>query len=267
MTAPNSSQNQAQPTRSRLQASDIPPAISSFISVVVVLGYPIGFLTFWAQLHMTYGYDQKTALYATHLLPTAIVAGKFVSGLAWAPFALIPMFIVAVFVMFVEDIMPGCGFSLIGQVLWIGIGIGFYFVQSKTSETFAEHRLVAITLSILFAFFVGFGAFAWGGGFFRFSPGGEGFITFPNGDVTWSWSRMFLSTATANLALILAAMCIVAGRPLALPTAEFRLEDRSVKTINLLSNSDGAWYGIRIDANHTMVAIPSQRVEEVKIRQ
>jgi hypothetical protein len=45
---------------------------------VIVLIYPIGFITLWVQIMDTYSYDFSDALYATSMVPTSVVAGQAV---------------------------------------------------------------------------------------------------------------------------------------------------------------------------------------------
>jgi len=52
---------------------------------VIVLIYPIGFITLWVQIMDTYSYDFSDALYATSMVPTSVVSGQAVFVLLGAP--------------------------------------------------------------------------------------------------------------------------------------------------------------------------------------
>src|SRR5215211_7688633 len=62
---------------------------------VIVLIYPIGFITLWVQIMDTYSYDFSDALYATSMVPTSVVAGQAVFVLGYAPLAAYVMYNIA----------------------------------------------------------------------------------------------------------------------------------------------------------------------------
>src|SRR5215216_1498529 len=71
----------------RQQDKDGGPSITEvaagYITALVILVYPIGLLTFAAQLWTSYGYAPSTSYFAASLAPTAVGAAKVANSLLW----------------------------------------------------------------------------------------------------------------------------------------------------------------------------------------
>ena len=74
--------------RSSRSLSDTVTFAQVFLSVLALLFYPVGLLTLWLQIRLSYTLDGLTAWYATSLLPTTVVAEKILDiVLPWTGFA------------------------------------------------------------------------------------------------------------------------------------------------------------------------------------
>jgi hypothetical protein len=74
--------------RSSRTLSDTVAFAQVFLSVLALLFYPVGLLTLWLQIRLSYTLDGLTAWYATSLLPVNVVAGKILDiVLPWAGIA------------------------------------------------------------------------------------------------------------------------------------------------------------------------------------
>ena len=85
--------------RSSRSLSDTVTFAQVFLSVLALLFYPVGLLTLWLQIRLSYTLDGLTAWYATSLLPVNFVAGKILDiVLPWAGFAFINAAVIAAMV-------------------------------------------------------------------------------------------------------------------------------------------------------------------------
>jgi hypothetical protein len=221
---------------------------AGYITALVVLVYPIGLLTFAAQLWTSYGYAPNTSYFAASLAPTAVGAARVAHSFLWFLVA-----IVAVITIFRNLEIPRNlrnARSLRGLLaapredrpklkqrwrtitiivftaLIVPLSSGTSIVISITGPTdlFTQRGLI---LYGTFVILVGIGGF--GGAVWREE------ITREKG---W-WTR-FVAFVPVYLAAIFAAIVLAGAQGSSLPRVELGREQS--REVLLLSHSQGYWY-------------------------
>jgi hypothetical protein len=213
-----------------------PEVAAGYITALVVLVYPIGLLTFAAQLWTSYGYAPSTSYFAASLAPTAVGAARVAHSLLWFLVA-----IVAVITILRNrgDLLASLHGDrtklrelwltitiIVFAVLVVPLGSGTPIVISITGPT-DLFTLRGLMLYGVFVLLVGIGGF-----------GGDVWIeemTRENG-----WLTRFGAFVPVYLAAIFAAIVLAGAQGSSLPRVELGREQS--REVLVLSHSQGYWY-------------------------
>lgn len=224
---------------------------AGYITALVVLVYPIGLLTFAAQLWTTFGYAPNTSYVAASLAPTAVGAARVGHSFLWFLVAIVAVTTILRNLEFPRNLrnarsLRGLLAALRGDppnrprlkqrwrtitiivftVLIVPLSSGTPIVNSITGPTdlFTQRGLI---LYGTFVSLVGIGGF--GGAVWREE------ITRKKG---W-WTR-FVAFVPVYLAAIFAAIVLAGAQGSSLPRVELGREQS--REVLLLSHSQGYWY-------------------------
>jgi hypothetical protein len=233
-----------------------------FFGALVVLIYPIGFITLWLQMMRAYGFNRDNALYATSLVPTSDVAAQIISIL---PNSYVALFVM-IFIGYFRSWMTAQGQ---GRWLkfkrWLGRGILTvlyagstilvgYFGLGRNVLTQVEMWLCLVTIFAIFLGGIG------GGTLFQRA------IAVP--ERSGRYMRYLGGAALGYLGALIAGVCLTAFvySP-ALPTVSVDKKQSQKQVVaTLLSHSDGFWHLVNYASDTwSLIAIPNERVFKVTI--
>jgi hypothetical protein len=233
--------------------------VLGFLGVVVLLIYPLGFITLWLAMARTYGYNFQDALYATSLVPTSVVIGQAVVILSASGLAAICMFVRGRLSSGRSSGEKTTAKRLKLWACWIVVLVSLGIIVVYT--TFLRGTLPKMAG---YLYLVAIGAVF---------VGGEGSVFFfqqaTKVQGTVRTMHYFGGALIAYLCALIVGVCVTAASPSgpALPTIELQKKHSADCAMGkLLSHSDGYWHVIdRSDGKPLLKAIPNENVSEVTI--
>jgi hypothetical protein len=222
-------------------------ALATVVGSLLVLAYPIGFVSFWWQLRRYYSYDDVTALYAASTVPSTISIGGALGTVQWAHLgALSTLFVFGVRMATRGEWLRGLWRR--GPVaLWLAVGAGAVYLAVVSLWPYCLFYLRPLDQEY-FDYFWYFGAWIGTvlGGYYGAELAFAGFRAQRGttwGGISRRW-LFFLGAAFWVLVVAITTTTIFAAlRYPMLPVVEVKSERPEYDgKFALVSHSDGYWY-------------------------